>query len=135
LNRDFLKRNFYNPFKQCAMDLHFTEILIKRPFCRWSEMTFFRQGWHHYLIIFGVKNIDFVYCRAVTSPKKRTIDFVFLSWWLRLTWNLKLKFKFQVFPSRQDRKTNSFVRFLGEITARQFSSEIYWPLTDPRRTH
>ena len=30
------------------------------------------------------------------------------------------KFKFQVFPSRQDRKTNSFVLFLGEVMTRQF---------------
>ena len=44
------------------------------------------------------------------------------------TWNLKSKFKFQVFPSRQDRKTNSFVCFLGEVTAQQFCFEIYWPL-------
>ena len=29
-------------------------------------------------------------------------------------------FKFQVFPDCQDRKTNSFVHFLGEVTARQF---------------
>ena len=54
--------------------------------------------------------------------------FVFLSWWLANTWNLKSKFKFQVFPSCQDRKTNSSVRFLGEVTARQFCFEIYWPL-------
>ena len=50
------------------------------------------------------------------------------SWWLRNTWNLKSKFKFQVFPSRQDRKTNSFVCILWEVTARQFCFEIYWPL-------
>ena len=34
-------------------------------------------------------------CRAVTSPKKPTNEFVFLSWRLGNTWNLK--FKFQVF--------------------------------------
>ena len=28
----------------------------------------------------------------------------------------------------QDRKTNSSVRFLGEVMARQFCFEIYWPL-------
>ena len=33
-----------------------------------------------------------------------------------------------VFPSRQDRKINSFVRFLGEVTAGQFCFEIYWSL-------
>ena len=41
---------------------------------------------------------------------------------------LKLEFQFQVFPSRQDRKTNLSVCFLGEVTARQFCFEIYWPL-------
>ena len=55
-------------------------------------------------------------------------EFVFLSWRLGNTWNLKSKFNFQVFLSRQDRKTNSFVHFLGEVTARQFCFEIYWPL-------
>ena len=34
-----------------------------------------------------------------------------------VTWN---QFKFQVFLSHQDRKTNSFVCFLGEVMARQF---------------
>ena len=41
---------------------------------------------------------------------------------------MKSKFKFQVFPSRQDRKKNSSVRFLGEVMARQFCFEMYWPL-------
>ena len=35
---------------------------------------------------------------------------------------LEFKFKFQVFPSHEDRKTNSFVCLLGEVTARQFCS-------------
>ena len=39
-----------------------------------------------------------------------------------------MKFKLQVFPSRQDRKTNLFVCFIGEVTAGQFCFEIYWPL-------
>ena len=65
----------------------------------------------------------------MTSPKKQTDEFVFLSGWLGNTWNFKWKFKFQVFPSRQDRKKNrSFVCFLGEVTAQQFCFEIYWPL-------
>ena len=55
-------------------------------------------------------------------------EFVFLSWRLRNIWNLKSKFKFQVFPNRQDRKTNSLVRILGEVVARQFFFKIYWPL-------
>ena len=59
-----------------------------------------------------------------TSPKKWINEFVFLSWWLVNTFD----FKFQAFPSRQDRKTNLFVCFLGEVTARHFCFEIYWPL-------
>ena len=35
---------------------------------------------------------------------------------------------FKVLPSCQDTKTNSFVGFFGEVTARQFCFEIYWPL-------
>ena len=38
---------------------------------------------------------------------------------------LKSKFKFQVFRDCQDRKTNSSVCFLGEVTALQFFFEIY----------
>ena len=34
------------------------------------------------------------------------------------TWNLKSKFKFQVFLIGQDRKTTSFVHYLGDVTAR-----------------
>ena len=67
-------------------------------------------------------------CGAIISSKKQTIEFVFLSWQLRNTWNLKLKFKLQVFPSCQDRKTNLFLHSLGEAMARQFCFEIYWPL-------
>ena len=67
-------------------------------------------------------------CRAVTSPKKQTDKFVFLSWWLGNTWNLKLRFKFHVFPSHQDRKTNLSICYLGEVEARQFCFEIYWTL-------
>ena len=64
-------------------------------------------------------------CWAVTSPKKGMDEFVFLSWRLGNTWNLNFDFKFWVFPSHQDRKTNSFVCFLGEVTAQQFCFEIY----------
>ena len=35
-----------------------------------------------------------------------------------------------VFPSHQDRKTNSFIHFLGEVTVQQFCFEIYWPLAE-----
>ena len=41
---------------------------------------------------------------------------------------LTSKFKFQVFSDCQVGKTNSFVCFMGEVTARQFCFEIYWPL-------
>ena len=58
-------------------------------------------------------------CQAGTSPKKQTNKFVFLSWQLENTWNLKSKFKFL---------TNLFIRFLGEVTAWQSCFEIYWPL-------
>ena len=67
-------------------------------------------------------------CRAITSPKKQTNEFVLLSWWLRNTWNLKLKFKFQVFPDRQDRKRIFVFCFLGEVMVRQFCFKVYWPL-------
>ena len=43
--------------------------------------------------------------------------------------DLKFDFKFQVFPSRQDRKTNLSVCFLGEVMDQQFCFEIYWPLS------
>ena len=58
--------------------------------------------------------------RPFTSPKKRTYEFVFLSWRLGNTWNLNFDFKFQVFLSRQDRKINSFVHFSG----RSYTSNI-----------
>jgi hypothetical protein len=38
---------------------------------------------------------------------------------------LNFDFKFQVFSSRQDRKTNLSICFLGEVTAQQFCFEIY----------
>ena len=38
--------------------------------------------------------------------------------------------KFQVFLDCQDRKIDSSIRFLGEVMARQFCFEIYWPLAD-----
>ena len=70
----------------------------------------------------------------LTSPKKRTNESVFLSWRLGNTWNLNFDFKFQVLPSRQDRKTSSLVHFLGEVKARQFCFEIYWPLVTNWKT-
>ena len=65
----------------------------------------------------------------LTSPKKWTNEFVFYPDNSGNTWNLNFDFKFQVFPSRQDRKIDSFVCFLGEVTAWQFCFEIYWPLS------
>ena len=35
---------------------------------------------------------------------------------------------FSILNSSQDRKTNSFIHFLGESAAQQFCFEIYWPL-------
>ena len=61
-----------------------------------------------------------------SQENKWTNLFSILMTWKHL--NLNSKFKFQVFPSRQDRKTNSLVCFLGEIMARQFYFEIYWSL-------
>jgi hypothetical protein len=45
---------------------------------------------------------------------------------------MKLEFGFQVFSSCQDRKTNSFVPFLGEVMAQQFCFEIYCHLKKPQ---
>ena len=58
--------------------------------------------------------------------------FIFLSWRLRNTWNFNCNFKFQVFPSPQDKKTNLLICFLGEVTALQFCFEIYWPLIEAK---
>ena len=66
----------------------------------------------------------------LTSPKKWTNEFVFLSWRLGNTWNLNFDFKLQVFPSLHDRETIFFFRFLGEVFARQFWFKIYWPLCE-----
>ena len=55
-------------------------------------------------------------------------EFVFLSWLSRNTWKINFDFKFQVLPDHQDRKIHSFVRFLREVSARQFCFEFYWPL-------
>ena len=65
---------------------------------------------------------------SLNFSQKETDEFVFLPWWLRNTRNLKSKFKFQVFPSRQDRKTNSFIRFWEKFRLDNFCFEIYWPL-------
>ena len=84
-------------------------------------------------------------CRTITSPKKQMNKFVFLSWWLWNTWNLNFDFKFQVFPSGQDRKTYSSVCFLGEFTAQQFCFQdlltrsdlimLTWIISDFFRDH
>ena len=50
---------------------------------------------------------------AADSPKKRTNGFVFVA--------------FLLFMSK---KTNAFVRFLGESTARKSAFEINWPLSN-----
>ena len=43
-------------------------------------------------------------------------------WQLVNTWNLKSKFKFHVFPSHQDRKTNSSIRFWEKLRLNNFVS-------------
>ena len=48
---------------------------------------------------------------AIDSSKKRTNEFVFLSWY-----------------TIQDRKTNSFVRFFEESMAEKFAFDFFWPL-------
>ena len=55
--------------------------------------------------------------------QKKNEWFFFSSWQLGITGNLNFDFKFQVLPSHQDRKTNS-----GDVTARLFCFDIYWPL-------
>ena len=57
--------------------------------------------------LFNVQN-----CQTITSSKKQTKEFVFLSWRLGNPWNLNFDFKFQVFSSRLGRKTNAFVEQL-----------------------
>ena len=59
------------------------------------------------------------------SSQKTNERFCFsiLTTWTYLNFNFD--FRFQVRPGRQDRKTNSFVCFLGEVTARQFCFKIY----------
>ena len=59
-------------------------------------------------------------CWAITFQNKQTNEFVFRSWQLRNTCNLNFDLKFQVFRTRQDRKTNLLVHFLGEVTAQPF---------------
>ena len=45
------------------------------------------------------------------------------------TWDFD--FKFQVFPDRQERKTNSSVCFWKKFFFVNFAFEIYWPLLAP----
>ena len=65
-------------------------------------------------------------CNVVTSPKKWTNEFIFLSWWSRNIWNLNFDFKFQVFLDRQDKKNKLVCLF---FFGRNFSSTIlFWDL-------
>ena len=59
--------------------------------------------------------------------KNIQINLFLLSWRSGNTWNLIFDFKFQLLPDCQNRKTNSFVFVFGEVLARQFCFEIYWP--------
>ena len=67
-------------------------------------------------------------CRAVTSPKKRTDKFVFLSWRLENTWNLNFDFKFKYFRVvRIEKQICPFV-FWKKLQLDNFFFKIYWPL-------
>ena len=48
------------------------------------------------------------------------------------SWDLK-DFKFQVFPSRQDRKIDSFV-FWEKLWLENFFFDVYWPLPSELKT-
>ena len=58
------------------------------------------------------------------------------SYFMLIDWeileSMNFDFKFQVFPSHQDRKKNRLVCFLGEVMAQQFYFDICWPLPKPK---
>ena len=62
-------------------------------------------------------------CRAVTSPKNKRMNLFFYPDDSEIleTWNPNSSIS-------EDRKIDSFVCFLGEVSAQQFCFEIYWPL-------
>ena len=64
--------------------------------------------------------------RTVTDLDRTLHTNLFLSPDNGNPWNLN--FKFQLFPSLQDRKTNLSNGFLGEVMAQQFCFGIYWSL-------
>ena len=97
---------------------------------RWNQLWKSDYGFSNWLITIAVWKWCYLLkvirsrnknCRAVTSPKKEKNIF-FLSWWLGNTWNLKSKFKFQVFPSRQDRKTHLFICLWEKFQLNNFVS-------------
>ena len=53
--------------------------------------------------------------RAVTSPKKQTDKFAFLSWQLGNTWNMNFDFKFQVYIWKESVVSNSISYFIQEL--------------------
>ena len=57
--------------------------------------------------------------RAIDSPKKRTNEFVFFAMTVRKYLKLVVSISsFKYFRTVKQKKTNWFVRFLGESTAR-----------------
>ena len=68
--------------------------------------------------------------RAVTSPKKRTDEFVSLSWQSGNTWywNPNSSFKYFRLSDCQNRKTTLSICFSGEVRAWQFWFGICWSM-------
>ena len=105
------------------------------PFLRMQQSYFNEIG------IFSISNFMLCYdlllkvsrsrnevCRAVTSSKNERTNLFFYpdSPEILETWTSR--FKFQVFPDCQDRKTNSSVRFWKKLRLDKFCFEICWPL-------
>ena len=67
-------------------------------------------------------------CRAVTSPKNKRMNLFFYpdDSELLKTWNRNSSFKY-FWAFRIEKQICLFI-FLGEVMARQFCLEIYWPL-------
>ena len=64
-------------------------------------------------------------CRAKTSSKNEQMNLFFYPKGPKINVNGGFDFKFQVIPDRQDRKTNSSVRFWKKFWHNNFAFEIY----------
>ena len=73
-----------------------------------------------------------VFCHSLPNISLRlnnAISYhVFTGFMELLKVNRSQKIRFSILTTVQDRKTNSFVCFLGESAALQFCFEIFWPL-------